>query len=327
MTTEPSASPVDESAAADSAGEAQAGASENETRVGKPRVGKPKSLLSRRRFLTAAAGLAAAGLGTYTVAIEPRWVTTSFQKMPIPGLPAELVGKRAVQISDLHVGHRVGTGFLEQQFERVDSLQPDFVFFTGDFLDNASDWHLEQGRKLLKKFPRGRLGNACVLGNHDYGNDRRYIAQYAQNSVGLVELFNDAGLNLLRDETVELSGLKIAGLRDFWNGQFRAGSAAEVISDASRGAGLVLSHNPDTVDLPIWDEYQSWVLCGHTHGGQCRFPFVGAPILPVLNKRYVSGAYQIEGGHRLFISRGIGHTHRVRFMAPPEISVFELTTG
>jgi len=50
-------------------------------------------------------------------------------------------------------------------------------------------------------------------------------------------------------------------------------------------------------------------------------------VLPVENRRYVSGSYEIEGGHKMYISRGVGHTHRVRFMARPEITVFQLAVA
>jgi len=105
---------------------------------------------------------------------------------------------------------------------------------------------------------------------------------------------------------------------------FSRTAASSAIASVASQPSIVLSHNPDTVDLPIWDGYDGWILCGHTHGGQCRFPFIGAPICPVKNKRYLSGFYDIEGGHKLYINRGIGHTRRVRFMARPEITVFTL---
>ena len=56
---------------------------------------------------------------------------------------------------------------------------------------------------------------------------------------------------------------------------------------------LVLSHNPDTADVPGWLGYEGWILSGHTHGGQCKPPFLPPPLLPVRNRRYTSG--EIDG--------------------------------
>lgn len=279
---------------------------------------------SRRKFLKRALLASTIGAGAYVYGIEPRWISVERRTLTIPRLPNHLVGKTAVQISDLHVGARVDDRYLRSQFDYVNSLSPAFVFFTGDYLDRPTSWHLKKGKTLLQDFPRGKIGTACVLGNHDYGCGRKQVKKYAVETRKLIELFQDSDLNLLLDQTVELGGLHVAGLRDWWHGGFDNESAALTIERIAGKPALTLSHNPDTVDLPIWDRYDSWVLSGHTHGGQCTFPIIGAPILPVRNRRYVAGAFDIEGGHKLYINRGIGHTHRLRFMARPEITIFDL---
>ena len=42
---------------------------------------------------------------------------------------------------------------------------------------------------------------------------------------------------------------------------------------------------PDTVDLPGWTGFRSWILSGHTHGGQCKSSFLPPPIVPVRLQR------------------------------------------
>jgi predicted MPP superfamily phosphohydrolase len=92
----------------------------------------------------------------------------------------------------------------------------------------------------------------------------------------------------------------------------------------SGAAALALSHNPDTADLPGWDAYSGWILAGHTHGGQCKPPFLPPPLLPVQNRRYSAGEFALSGGRRLYISRGLGHLLTVRFNVRPEITMFRL---
>jgi hypothetical protein len=92
----------------------------------------------------------------------------------------------------------------------------------------------------------------------------------------------------------------------------------------ARAAAIVLSHNPDTADLPGWGAYSGWILSGHTHGGQCKPPFLPPPLLPVRNRRYTCGEFELAGGRRLYISRGVGHLQRVRFNVRPEITVFRM---
>ncbi|RMD51504.1 MAG: metallophosphoesterase, partial [Candidatus Thermofonsia bacterium] len=65
-----------------------------------------------------------------------------------------------------------------------------------------------------------------------------------------------------------------------------------------------------------------------THGGQVRLPVIG-PLLTSsqLGRRYVMGLYR-EGRTHLYVSRGVGleglSAPRVRFLAPPEITLFTI---
>ena len=67
-------------------------------------------------------------------------------------------------------------------------------------------------------------------------------------------------------------------------------------------------------------------LAGHTHGGQVRFPLVGAPIVPSrFGQRFAAG-HVVEGGRHLFVATGIGTSILpVRFRVPPAVTI--LTIG
>jgi hypothetical protein len=92
-------------------------------------------------------------------------------------------------------------------------------------------------------------------------------------------------------------------------------------------AALVLCHNPDAADEPVWAGYRGWILAGHTHGGQCKPPFLPPPLLPVKNRRYTCGAFDLGDGRNLYISRGLGYLRRVRFGVRPEITLFRLVAA
>ncbi|MFT6811056.1 MAG: putative MPP superfamily phosphohydrolase [Saprospiraceae bacterium] len=93
----------------------------------------------------------------------------------------------------------------------------------------------------------------------------------------------------------------------------------------SSKANLVLCHNPDVCDLNVWNNYKGWILSGHTHGGQCKLPFLNPPVLPVKNGRYTSGEIDLRDGRMLYINRALGHLLQARFDVRPEITVFELS--
>ncbi|MFM1767806.1 MAG: hypothetical protein RJA22_335 [Verrucomicrobiota bacterium] len=275
--------------------------------------------LSRRHFLRGTAaltgGLACTGL--YTWRWEPHWVETVERALPVAGLPRDLQGARLVQLSDLHIGPRVDDAFLRKTFAEVRALAPDFVVYTGDFT-SYEPGILAHAQAMFAHLPLGRRGTFGILGNHDYG------PRWGQGPVaaGLAERARAAGVRLLRNESAEAGGLHVVGLDDLWAGQF---DVAAGFRDVPAGAAtLVLSHNPDTADLRGWDHYTGWILAGHTHGGQCRPPFLPPPLLPVRNRRYTCGEFDLPGGRRLYINRGLGHLIQVRFQVRPEVTVFHL---
>jgi predicted MPP superfamily phosphohydrolase len=276
--------------------------------------------LNRRRFLTIAGAGAAGGIGLYTWRIEPHWLELVRRSLPVRALPSRLAGRSLVQISDVHAGRRVSDDYLLATFRRVAELRPDIVVMTGDFISHH-DRSPDQVHAIYAHFPKGRLATVAVLGNHDYG------AAWAHPEVAqqVVDIVQPLGIDVLRNEVREVEGLQIAGLDDLWGHRFRPFQPLRQL-DMSRAA-LVLSHNPDTVDLPVWEGYEGWILSGHTHGGQCKAPFLPPPLLPVQNRRYTAGEFSLTGNRRLYISRGVGHLLQVRFNVRPEVTVFELRQG
>ena len=67
------------------------------------------------------------------------------------------------------------------------------------------------------------------------------------------------------------------------------------------------------------------MLAGHTHGGQVKPPFLTPPILPVKNKRYTAGTFDVGPGRTMYINRGLGFLVQVRFDVRPELTLFTLT--
>lgn len=274
--------------------------------------------MKRRKFLlTLGGGLA--GTLLYTWRVEPSWVEFVRRDLPIANLPAALRGKTLVQLSDIHIGSQVADGYVTDVFAQIAALQPDIVVHTGDLVTYAGLQTLDQARRLLSTFPRGKLGTFATLGNHDYGK------RWSEPAVAreIARLLGDAGCSVLRNQQAEVAGLKIIGLDDLWGRHFRPQLVLPRLAPGE--PALVLSHNPDTCDHPGWSGYRGWILSGHTHGGQCKPPFLPPPLLPVRNKRYTAGAFDLGDGRNLYINRGVGHLLRVRFNVRPEVTVFRLT--
>lgn len=249
--------------------------------------------------------------------MEPHWLQVVERPLPIENLPTQLVGTRLAQLSDLHIGTQTDDTYLRSVFERVAELAPEIVVYTGDFTSYHADV-LAHARRMFAHLPLGTRGTYGVLGNHDYGPGwaQLHVAE------GISALATSAGVRILRNEVAETDGLQVVGLDDLWARRFEPEEALAGVDSAR--ASLVLSHNPDTADHPGWGTYAGWILAGHTHGGQCKPPFLPPPLLPVQNRRYTSGGFELSGGRRMYISRGVGHLLRVRFNVRPEVTIFQL---
>ncbi|NMR35823.1 phosphoesterase [Chryseobacterium aquaticum] len=255
----------------------------------------------------------------YSWQIEPFWVEFVERKLPVKNLPKELEGKILMQISDLHVGNRFDWNFLIESFQKAQQFNPDFVVYTGDFVNHGTSEDHESLKKVMEKAVYGKLGTFGILGNHDYGKNWKDLG----SSEIICEILENSGVSMLKNQQLESHGLNFIGFDDLWSPNF---DPMKIMKDYNASkANIVLCHNPDVCDKDVWNGYQGWILSGHTHGGQCRIPGVITPILPVNNRKYISGEIDLEDGRMLYINRAIGHSFQVRFMVRPEITVFKLT--
>ncbi|OAV43380.1 metallophosphoesterase [Lewinella sp. 4G2] len=276
--------------------------------------------MNRRKFLKAGATLSATGLlaGLYAWKVEPYWLEFVHRKMPIAHLPASLRGKTLLQISDMHVGDRFDFQYIINAFNDASKLDPAIVVYTGDFVSYDGPQQLEQLKTVMENAVHGSVATLGILGNHDYGKNW----QEPEVDVKITKLLEEAGVTVLRNAKANVEGLTITGLDDLWGTNYEPGPILSSLDKQS--ANLVLCHNPDVCDQDVWHDYQGWILSGHTHGGQCKPPFLPPPLLPVENRRYTSGYFDLEDGRHLYINRALGCSFPVRFNVRPEITVFEL---
>jgi len=264
------------------------------------------------------------GACAYAHYIEPFWAAVEPVQMDILDLPDAWVGRRIIQLSDLHFSRSVPADYLHAQVRRCNDLAPDLVVLTGDYV-TAGDFRWSPGVANILGGLRPRLGTLAILGNHDYGVYSPF-RQPRGPSIGdhMHRALADVGVTVLRNEAVTLeqdgAKLQLVGVDDLWSGLCDA-DRAFATADPTLPT-IALAHNPDTVPL-LADYRADWVLCGHTHGGQVRAPFFGALVLPVQNRRLDAGRIDF-GRHTVYVNRGLGCLHQVRFNCRPEITLFTL---
>jgi uncharacterized protein len=277
--------------------------------------------MKRRQLIKSALGLTGIGAlaGLYAWQIEPFWLEFVRLEMPVPNLPNQLVGKTLMQISDIHVGKRFDHRYIISSFQKANELYPDFVVYTGDYVSTYKDEvQYEDLKKVLNKSVKGKLGTIAILGNHDYG--RNWSQQGVADNIS--ELLVQNGITILHNQQIKIEGLNIIGLDDYWGLNFKP----EVVMNKydKKEANVILCHNPDVCDLDVWNNYNGWILAGHTHGGQCKPPFLPPPMLPVNNKKYTAGKIELTDARTLYINRALGHLWQIRFNVRPEITIFTL---
>lgn len=272
--------------------------------------------MTRRRFL-AAVGLGVAGSGIYAGAIEPQWLTV--------GQPLVRLGRsegtpfRILHLSDLHASRVVSLEFIASAVREGLALRPDLICLTGDFITRGYE-ELDGYAEVLRPLAEAAPTFAC-LGNHDGGiwaaRRRGYPTTHRVR-----ELLGRAGITLLHNvaQTVQVRGreVTVVGLGDLWAGELQPALAFEGLRPGS-GPTLVLAHNPDVRDALrpyAWD----LLLCGHTHGGQVKLPWVGPLVLPIRDRRFAEGLVRWEQ-RWVYVTRGVGNLHGIRFNCPPEITL------
>lgn len=259
-------------------------------------------------------------LFVYARYLEPRWVEWNEVEMPLKNLPKELENKTLVQISDMHIGDEVHEDFIIKEFEKINKTNPDIVIYTGDFISavNINQAPYDQLEKALQHKAKGTLATIGIFGNHEYS----ILARNPTVADSLERLLTKYNIIILRNNAIDLLGLNIIGIDDYWGTNFYPNKALDYFDKEK--ANIALCHNPDVLDLDIWGDFDSWVLSGHTHGGQVKPPFGKALKLPVDNKDYDEGVKNLSNGRTLYINKGMGHSERIRFNVRPEVTFFTL---
>lgn len=224
-----------------------------------------------------------------------------------------MAGRRAVQLSDLHLDRYLPRH--DEVVRTVEATRPDWIFITGDLLNVRSGLphltrFLSQLRRVAPVF--------VILGNHDH-----------YSGVGIdefAELFDRHKISLLINQTTSIplsSGeLALVGTDD--PSLHRADLRCIPPRRPNRFT-LLLAHAPSILDQLNDQHHVDLILCGHSHAGQWRIPFVPTFWLPPGCNGRLHGLYELNG-HRLYVNRGLGWSALpVRWNCEPELLVLEWT--
>jgi len=288
-------------------------------------------VISRVDFFKRVAGAAAFGINLVPAAttvgaisgmfLGSREIWVNEKQIKLNQMHDDLKGLRVVQISDIHIGNLIGEKYLNFTLGLIRAAKPDYVFVTGDIIDNNNAFLPTAGTffALMNSMLPGRVFG--VLGNHDYIDDGRAAAKG----------FTDAGLRILLNEVVTLKRgngrLQLGGLDYPRLGQSRPAAMQNYFASLTPARKpeiplVLLNHHPSDFEY-LKHQKVDLVLSGHTHGGQINFSSNRNSFLNGAGwgyKYYVD--LYAEHGSQLYVNRGLGHWFPLRIACPPEVTVF-----
>ncbi len=248
---------------------------------------------------------------------------------------AALKGLKFIHISDIHTGSFDDTSSVERGIDLINKENADFIFCTGDIVNNKTE-EIYPYIDTLKKL-KAKNGVYSILGNHDYGDYFKW-ATPEEKDANLAELkriqVEELGWRLLMNEHEIISHnnkeFAIIGVEN-WGANMHFPKYGKM-DDALAGIEnkdcykILLSHDPSHWDAEVKPKYSQidLMLSGHTHGMQFGIDFSWFKWSP---SQYVykqwAGLYQ-DKQQQLYVNRGFGFLgYRGRVGILPEITVIE----
>lgn len=247
-------------------------------------------------------------VGAYAWLGEPGWIEVSHHV--VGGAAVGRRPFRIVQLADLHF-HRIGDR-ERRVAAAVQEAKPDLLVLGGDLVDRPEDLPVLDAFLALVGAPRATV---AVLGNWERwsGVERESLRAVLAHRNALL-LVNEA-LRLEHDGRA----VAVAGLDDLHSGHADPKAAMAATADVANV--VAVSHSP--LVREAWEgRPATFLLAGHTHGGQVTF--LGyAPARPPGSGAYVAGWYR-GAPFDAYVSRGVGTSILpIRFGARPEVAVFD----
>lgn len=250
-------------------------------------------------------------------------------------LPVSFDGLGIVHISDLHLGSfNRRYHILDRAVDKINKLDPDYIFFTGDLVNNYA-WELEGWDKVFLKL-KAKKGKFAVLGNHDYGDYSKWSSEVAkqENFDAIKDFFIKTEFKLLLNESRTVNSgteqIAIIGVENWGKPPFKQygelQKAMKMVTNIP--FKILLSHDPSYWDEKVIGQTDiALTLSGHTHGMQAGLRYRDKQWSPAkLKYKQWAGLYN-NASQYLYVNRGLGWMgFPGRIGMRPEITSLKLKT-
>jgi predicted MPP superfamily phosphohydrolase len=208
----------------------------------------------------------------------------------LPNLGASWEGKRAVWISDTHLGAVYGQNFSRKIVNKINEINPDIVFIGGDLYDGVK----VDESAVIKPFAdlHPALGTYFITGNHEeFRNDKHFL-----------DAIKNAGIHVLNNELLMIDGLQLIGVDD--RDSINPAKFEKILLDLNINKdkpSILLKHQPSQLEEANKISI-SLQISGHTHRAQV-FP------LHIFTNWIFKGydyGLKIKGRMVVYTSSGVG---------------------
>lgn len=201
----------------------------------------------------------------------------------------------------------------------IRKLNPDIIALTGDIIDAKTN-SFDNVYNFLDNLMKINENIYFVSGNHEWRNpkDQKFMEGLKKRKIKIINNGNE----LIKYENFSIN---ICGIDDPYSNHENTNKAFNGINKGN--FTILLSHSPDIIFKP-YNLTCDLIICGHTHGGQIRLPFIGGIVAPSqgLFPKYDKGLFKLENGLSLYINSGLGTSRiPIRFLNKSQISFITLT--
>lgn len=200
---------------------------------------------------------------------------------------------KITQISDFHSNKLKNMEYFK---EKILEFNPDFIILTGDINDYGEEKKFNRAIDFLEKLSKLEIKTYYITGNHEEAGPMldEFIEQIKR--IGIKYLKNEGEYLKIRDENIYIYGVSYNNF-SLKNYQTKDENLNIILSHFSKN---IRDNLDDTMDI---------IFSGHTHGGQVRFPFLGALLAPGEGyfPKFDKGLFKYKNS-QIYIDSGLGNT-------------------